>query len=149
MIVKESEAAELGDLKPELVLLQTMPEGREVSEPRPNGAVAKVDFDLNSFIGSYEFFTPDDAGNKTASIELVDGKLQWRFAGTKGTLVSTGTGYTTDAKGQKEKDLRNFKFAENPDIRVQFTIINGRVDEVTFYNSSLSGTSARLGAKVR
>lgn len=102
--------------------------------------------DLDAYVGIYEFraaSTP--AGLATGSVEVDRDRLVFKSRYINGVLVRSGSGTQLDKDGVTMKKFAVYRFADNENVRLSFTIDNGRVLEVAFSDLSPGKSITTMG----
>lgn len=108
----------------------------DANEDRPSSN-NNVPASLRAYPGVYEFkgaSTPSTLA--TATVEVNDDRLFWKSRYITGAIREVGGGSILDPDGVTMSKFRTYVFVENEDIRLQFTIDNGRVLRVAFFDLS-------------
>lgn len=106
------------------------------NEDRPSSN-NNVPASLRAYTGVYEFkgaSTPSTLA--TATVEVNDDRLFWKSRYITGAIRAVGGGSVLDPDGVTMSKFNTYVFVENEDIRIQFTIDNGRVSRVAFFDMS-------------
>ena len=91
---------------------------------------------LDRMAGSYEFDGQEEPMLTKVIVDRVDGRLRWNAGSTSYFLSQSGTGQISDADGKVEKNILQFRLEGKPDVKVQFMLRRGRVEQLTYIESS-------------